>query len=321
MSHSAELVSLLRLINPDFLSWGFISEKIDQQINRLLIWLNTWEGYRFMHFYEASNCRIRDALLEARDALAPRRSDCEVLAPSLQMLHAFQVEMNGSLQVILEAFRERLSLCPALIRIFQARRLLSPDRSYLSPSFCVGFFHVRILLDLSWDDMRAYVCSLRPIVGREFQNICTLLMLLPTLYRELNALYPEPLVSRDLACGFLRLMRRIGDGDLPMMFWRYFMHPSGHCLEWGRHIRSSPQSSHELLRELRQFVPPWDVFGCHLCPNDFYDVVQWLKTFPAPSLELIGRWQDYLTESMHRIATKYSDEELEERWRDNLALS
>lgn len=53
--------------------------------------------------------------------------------------------------------------------------------------------------------------------------------------------------------------------------------------EWGRHVRSSPQSCPELLQELNQFIPPWEAFdmfgvsGFCLEPVDFYDVVQWLK--------------------------------------------
>ncbi|KAJ7651437.1 hypothetical protein B0H17DRAFT_1102128, partial [Mycena rosella] len=48
---------------------------------------------------------------------------------------------------------------------------------------------------------------------------------------------------------------------------------SPYSLEWGRHIRSSPESSPELLHHLRHFVPPWDVFvkaGEQLPPNEFY---------------------------------------------------
>jgi hypothetical protein len=52
--------------------------------------------------------------------------------------------------------------------------------------------------------------------------------------------------------------------------------------EWGRHIRSSPQSNSELLQELREFFLPWDVFseveGMEgFEPVEFYDVVQWLE--------------------------------------------
>jgi hypothetical protein len=59
--------------------------------------------------------------------------------------------------------------------------------------------------------------------------------------------------------------------------------------EWGRHIRACPQESSELLRELREFVPRWDVFGKSsgrlqfepdLRPIEFYDVLQWLAVHP-----------------------------------------
>ncbi|KAF7348913.1 putative nwd2 protein [Mycena venus] len=84
--------------------------------------------------------------------------------------------------------------------------------------------------------------------------------------------------------------------------------------------RCSPQSNPELLKELMEFIPPWDVFsGNGLEPVEFHDVVQWLRASPIPPPDLTDRWVGYLKESMVRAGKKYSDEELEERWQKHLA--
>ncbi|KAJ7840180.1 hypothetical protein B0H14DRAFT_2785783 [Mycena olivaceomarginata] len=135
------------------------------------------------------------------------------------------------------------------------------------------------------------------------------------------------MVSRDLACRFLQLMQQIGRGERPMMLWHLLETPIGDGHEWGCHIRSSPQQDPELLQKLDQFVPPWDVFSkASVClePVEFYDVIQWLKTFPNPQPNLIDRWQGYLTESIvqktksERNPVDYSDDALEERWKYHL---
>ncbi|KAJ7326216.1 hypothetical protein DFH08DRAFT_816568 [Mycena albidolilacea] len=114
---------------------------------------------------------------------------------------------------------------------------------------------------------------------------------------ELDHLHPAALVSHDLACGLLRLLQRIGRGELPMILWGIFIYNFEYDCEWGHYIRSSPQSDPELLWNLNQFVPPWDVFsnsGNHLEPVEFYDVIKWLKevnshypeVIPQPSTQL-----------------------------------
>ncbi|KAJ7435433.1 hypothetical protein FB451DRAFT_272082 [Mycena latifolia] len=246
----------------------------------------------------------------------------KILTLSLQTLRDFQVRMDPSFQATIEAARTHLSHCPQLLRIFQARKLLSRDKSLLFPDFSLGLTDVRMLLDLSWEEMRAQIGSLRPIIGRDSCQFGALLMFLPALCRELNGLYPESLVSKELAVGCIRLIQRIGNGDLPMTFWTHFERWEKHGLEWGRHIRSSsPQSNPELLHELQEFLPPWEVFesGIYtLCPTDFYDVLQWLKTSPDPQQDLIERWQGYMIESLHREGVECSDAVLETRWQNNL---
>jgi hypothetical protein len=106
----------------------------------------------------------------------------------------------------------------------------------------------------------------------------------------------------------------------------------------------------ELLSQLHKFVPPWDWFASpasfndKLCPEDFYNVLQWLKviskaddlqllltifqSLPNPPSELIKRWQGYLIKSRHihvghidetskpGYKQDRSDHELEYNWQE-----
>ncbi|KAJ6528409.1 hypothetical protein B0H19DRAFT_1274637 [Mycena capillaripes] len=61
-----------------------------------------------------------------------------------------------------------------------------------------------------------------------------------------------------------------------------------------------------------------------LFPEDFYNVLQWIKAFPDPTSELVERWQGYLAESRERHSPfQYSwnpmtpDEASEQNWRES----
>ncbi|KAJ6509785.1 hypothetical protein DFH09DRAFT_1050008 [Mycena vulgaris] len=324
---STELLPLIQSVSPDFIWERSLPELFGQRTNSVLTWLKTvrplpedlirdWEAYRFMEFYEYSNHNTHASLLNVRDAIAQGCPDHVVLSPSLQVSRTFQAEMDDSLQMSTHALRELFAQFPQLVRFFQARRLLSNNRSYVSEPFGVGLFNICVLLDIPWNDMKDALSSLRSIVDEDPRKIATMLMVLPTLCREL----PEH-TSRDLGLGFLRLIRQIGDHELPLKIWELFTWTEiGQFPEWGRHIRCSPHSSSELLHAVREFDPPldwfsvWDMCELHLCPVDFHDVLQWLKTFADPPLDLVVRWEGYLREAQELYEYKYSDDELEERW-------
>ncbi|KAJ7889195.1 hypothetical protein B0H13DRAFT_884898 [Mycena leptocephala] len=207
--------------------------------------------------------------------------------------------MTGEVQAIVRACRALLSQAPGLVCIFHAGRLLTPDISELvDPSGSHQLLRIHIVLDLPWDDILGYICSLRPLITHKSVFFHTLFLFLPALCWELDDLYPAAMVSRNLACGFLRLMKQIGGEERPMTFWNALKPGWERGCEWGRHIRSCPQPDPELLQKVDQFVPPWDSFGYDLEPVDFYDVVQWLKTSPNPRPDLIGCWQGYLAKSI-----------------------
>ncbi|KAJ7811468.1 hypothetical protein B0H14DRAFT_1470879 [Mycena olivaceomarginata] len=285
---SADLVPHIQLVNPDFI----LDSTYTWHVDEFLVWLKEinpvpetlirqWEEYHFPIQYEHFQHQIVVNLLEEREKRSLESNDTDILAPSLPTIYALHCRMTGEVQAIVTACRKLLSQSPDLVRIFHAGRLLTPDPSYLI-KFCSNYlWRTHIVLDLSWDNILGCICSLHPLITNTSLFFHTLFLFLPAICWELDHLYPVAMVSRDLACGFLRLMQQIGRGERPMMLWYLLDLDDWHGREWGRHIRSSPQPDPELLQKLNQIVPPWEVFSedkwTILEPIEFYDVVQWLK--------------------------------------------
>ncbi|KAF8182427.1 hypothetical protein K438DRAFT_1840198 [Mycena galopus ATCC 62051] len=311
---SVEFVPLLQQMNLDFLFCTYTNEEhmeffcLDSsKIPHVpLDLIQCWEDYCFINIYR----KFEDDIFSILNGTTER-----VLVPSYCTIRSLQDRMDGDLQALLGACRWQLALSPQLIQIFQARRLLCPGGH---PHF-FGLFQIRIILNLSWNDIRQVLCSLRPLATAESDLFYILFSCLPAFCRELDHVYPEAMASRDLARGFIRLMQRIENGGLPMIFWKW-LNENG-IIEWGRHIRSCTQSDPEVLQALTRFIPPWDVFseaGFDLKPVEFYDVVQWLKSSFHPQSDLIACWQNHLKKSKARMGVNETDDQLEMRWRDNI---
>jgi hypothetical protein len=167
-----------------------------------------WEGYRFMAYYEKMNTRTQDDLCDAYNG-GVRRLKTVLFCPSRRI---FQDSMNdGPLQVSMEALRSLRALLTEslhLVRIIQATWLLYHPRFSACkpltpppPSAPTELFIIRILLDLSWDDMRTAICLLRPIIAEKPQKFREMLLVMPTLCSEI---YPESFTS----LGFLHLKQK-----------------------------------------------------------------------------------------------------------------
>jgi hypothetical protein len=178
--------------------------------------IQCWEDYSFV---------LLDTALPTKDVRdLPREPikqypENEYLAPSLSTIYALHSRMTGQVQAILTACRELLSQSPDLVRIFHAGRLLTPDLKYEPEDFSGQLFRTHIVLDLSWDDILGCIRSLRPLIPHESGFFYTVVLFMPALCHELDHLYPAAMVSRDLACGFLRLMQQIGRGERPGALW------------------------------------------------------------------------------------------------------
>ncbi|KAJ7236476.1 hypothetical protein C8J57DRAFT_1247722 [Mycena rebaudengoi] len=147
--------------------------------------------------------------------------------------------------------------------------------------------------------MPPVIAPLHSLFIQEPAEIGRMILDLPLLCSEIH-----PIVSRDLAHGFIRVFRRqnkqwLGSWSFP----------------WGKYVRSSSHLNPELLHEIREFTPPphWI-----LMPSDIHDVLQWLKISPSPQVDLIERWEGYLDEAWDKSPFKRSHYDLETRSEDNL---
>jgi hypothetical protein len=104
---------------------------------------------------------------------------------------------------------DQLAECPLLLRIFHA--FLWAEGSYMTLST------LRYLLNISWHELRAALCRLRPSFPDD----------LPYLY-ELSQFIHNSMthpaswkanISLDLAFGCIRVLKLIETGDLPECLW------------------------------------------------------------------------------------------------------
>ncbi|KAF8152784.1 hypothetical protein K438DRAFT_1943317 [Mycena galopus ATCC 62051] len=311
---SAELAPFIQLFNPDWLSWNESlvwyqrddskANSIEHDALKVISWLrqirpipediiHRWEDYRFMAFYERLNHQIHDQLYLISQ-LNGRLADGAAMYPPLDAIGCIQAKMKS---LILKAPRMTSSPSPLLLRIFHAGHLLDPRRSYFSSYLSLAA--IRDLLDLSWEDVRASIGSLYPLFTQEPVEIGRMILDLPLLCLEIH-----PIVSRDLAHGFMRVFRQqskqwLGSWSFP----------------WGEYVRSSSHPDPELLREIREFTPPPQWI---LMPSDIHDVLRWLEAAPSPQIDLIKRWEGYLDEAWDKSPFKRNQYDLETRWKDNL---
>jgi hypothetical protein len=100
---------------------------------------------------------------------------------------------------------------PQLIRILQAYKL-----DFVSYGFHARgskLLNIRLVLNLSWDELRKAIYPLRKIIGEDSYRL-----------RELSNFTPKPALSRtpqcrsifwDIALGYLPMLRAVYDGRLP----------------------------------------------------------------------------------------------------------
>ncbi|KAJ7280768.1 hypothetical protein C8J57DRAFT_1500974 [Mycena rebaudengoi] len=90
-------------------------------------------------------------------------------------------------------------------------------------------------------------------------------------------------------------------------------------MRWGHFVRSSADSP-ELLQDIREFLSFETLSDRHIHAevlDNCHSILQWLKTFPDPPLDLIDIWEDYLMESCkaHSLHGTWDNKSLEDRWR------
>jgi hypothetical protein len=148
--------------------------------------VNMFEDYKFMHFVTAS--------LACNSLGYPIDSNCSFGDP------------EDRIPVLSVAEWEQLYQCPLLCRIVQAY-ILGSHWDWVN-------FH--ILLDVSWDELRAAICTLRPFTGADEGK---LIALLKCMARHLLSDASSRAISLDLARGSIQLLNNIRTGQQPSRLW------------------------------------------------------------------------------------------------------
>ncbi|KAJ7642323.1 hypothetical protein DFH06DRAFT_1097587 [Mycena polygramma] len=273
LTPSADLAPLVERINPDLIFYHrvFYDWSYDRMKN-FSKWLkkmnpppqhlvDRWEDFRLIGLYEALE---QSVMLDLIGKHPLRLLIHPLSAPAPAMIHALHARINQFCKenkAILQAFGALLSQSPSLLRVLRARRLIlfnltRNDDDDDNDKFFQPFLAVRILLDISWEDILQCIRSLRPFVTRASHNFPLLFLLHPALC-QLDGLYPDDIAARDLGCAFLRLIKRVQRGQLPKDLWENLMYlpMSDGCTGWGRHVRSAPPADPEILWELGDFSP------------------------------------------------------------------
>ncbi|KAJ7280886.1 hypothetical protein C8J57DRAFT_1300391 [Mycena rebaudengoi] len=126
-------------------------------------------------------------------------------------------------------------------------------------------------------------------------------------------LSPEPTLAAlalRLARGSARLLKEMATGQKPL-------YDLAVLFQWGYFVRASTHSP-ELLQDIRE-LPSFETFSVLNIfgnePENYHNILQWLKTFPNPPLDLINIWEGYLVESWNKYARRRDDNSLEDQWR------
>ncbi|KAJ7639639.1 hypothetical protein DFH06DRAFT_1099092, partial [Mycena polygramma] len=285
-SDAGNLAPLFRNVNPDFF---WCSNDPKGKMKQIIHWLKEtnpihrdvvqiWEDYEFLRSCDsiiANACRDEHGSGEGPSDVNELRN--VISAPLLAIFRTYWLA------------GEALGLC--------THRATNPSHVLFMqfvPFKSTNFYHVRSLLGMSWEDIRLVARVLRGRPKEFVQDVVRLAR------PSSKASWPDgasewPLLWGRVACGWLQVLKRIDWRDLSRQ---------GRIIEWPRNmvhqlafiIRSSPPCP-ALLSELLGFVPqfgyvPEQEDGMQM--TEVHSILQWLKTFPDPPLDLMAVWENYL---------------------------
>ncbi|KAJ7450474.1 hypothetical protein FB451DRAFT_722791 [Mycena latifolia] len=184
-------------------------------------------------------------------------------------------------------------------------QLVTPSSHNLldSSAFFRPLSYIRFLLHIPWDELWAIIRASRSLLGdRTSEKLCILLKFTLRSTENCPAVYPWPLTCRDLTRGCTRLLL---DQDRFPNYQKII--PS-----WAKLIRLSLPCD-DLLADIRNLWPSPNMGGFYI-----HNVLEWLKTFPQPPLDVTERWQKCLEEcrqASHPGTSYYRQfKEYEARW-------
>ncbi|KAJ7608362.1 hypothetical protein FB45DRAFT_1067469 [Roridomyces roridus] len=262
---AAELLPCIQGVNLDFVFHHLPNWFIYSRADKLISWLKIVSG-------------------------APK--DLIVLWERIECMYHFSlfefIRCSHS-EAVQEALQNLLLRKPQLERIMGVAHLIG--ESSLSERGGL-LYKTRMLLNLSWDDLIASVWHIRPIV--DIDSKCSANQPAYT-----NQVKPNPKAAKDIALGFIRLLRKINDGELQTTILDHM--EMDH--KWGRLI-ATQLSDAEVFNELSEVVLPTAQISANpgpaLLPEDFSVILAGLKAYDGCPSELIDRWTGYFKESERR---------------------
>ncbi|KAJ6504087.1 hypothetical protein C8R47DRAFT_176894 [Mycena vitilis] len=282
----AELVTLLESLNPDFL----FHQSSNQQFRRL-----AQNPEMIVEWLKRSQPTPEATIQLWEDYRFMLSCESVWSYPTRAGLFLPQhPEENEVTEQDRDNYRQLLARSlPSTVRILQAVKFI-PD-----PWNTIGIFKLHLLLEVPWDQLRTAICSLRSLVCEDIRVVFVALdpCIFPGLFGSLML---------DLARGHLIVMLRIHNGELARhLVWS--------LLGWSRFLRACPPSEKlmEYFRNIASVLESPHPFG-----DEIHNAVQWLKTYPQASLELISRWEGFLDRQLRSIGSTFSDidEDLWIRW-------
>jgi hypothetical protein len=161
-----------------------------------------WEDYHFMLLWDEQYNQVFPQFPQFTDPNDLNR----ILALSPQMHHVLQTKLCGALLVSLAECCHFVSQSPGFARIFLARLLLFSHAGYIlhwpSP------YQLRLLLGVSWDDIRVTLSAARSIIGQA--SCAQIIAGTITILALVLELYPTQLSSLfiDFGSAFFGLIQR-----------------------------------------------------------------------------------------------------------------
>ncbi|KAJ6523672.1 hypothetical protein DFH09DRAFT_1047135 [Mycena vulgaris] len=282
---SAELSPLLQTVNLDFV-WNWSRDReslLEGHIKAIITWLkecspppeNVIKSWEDYRFIIHCN-----SMFECPSLTAPCLPDtlCHVI----------------------------LSQSPGFLRICQAwwaHNTACSGSAGRAPSLLC----IRFLLDIPWDELGASIGPLRSFPGNNDEGkIHALLDFTIRSTTICPEAYPWPATCTDVARGCIRLLK-VQDHTLPDHHRQWL-----NSLCWGRLVRLSPHCS-DVLADIRNVSPLIGRLVECYSYFEIHDVLQWLKGFPQPPLDMIRQWETY--QGYHvSFGWNISTDVLEEWW-------
>ncbi|KAF9077754.1 hypothetical protein BDP27DRAFT_488461 [Rhodocollybia butyracea] len=276
---SAELLPLIHSMNPDY-----ITQFSPESFEKLLIWMRNidpapedliqlLEDYEYMTFVAMT---VKEATF---------RTSAKIFSCSSQRVLPQSQELRRFLRMLMLLWDSNCST-----------RVLPV---------------IRLLLDVSWDNLRITICSLRETIGKDkdmFLDLCRRLRL-PSFGGEMLAWAS---ISQDLARTCICVGKDIHAGKLKdVMSWSRIQN---HC-NWAFQLRLCPPCD-KLLRDIEGLEPMSQLPECF--PEDVHHVLKWLETFADSPVEVIARWRRYLEVTQITQACSLNVDQAENGWKDFL---